>query len=72
MFLGKSRTPKRDLPEAEVARALLCPSDKSSWGLVFGWSEEYLGDAERRLSLVKSEMDDEWVDAAVEVRNISA
>ena len=48
------------------------PLIKAAWGLVFGWSKEYLGDAERRLSLVKPEMDDEWVDAAVEVRNISA
>ena len=31
-------------------------------------SEEYFRDVERRLSLVKSEMEEEGVDTAVEVR----
>ena len=38
------------------------------WGLAFVCREEYLGEVERRLSLVKSEMEEEGVDAAVEVR----
>ena len=38
------------------------------WGLAFDYSEEYPREAERRLSLVKSEMEEEGVDAAVEAR----
>ena len=38
------------------------------WGLAFDYNEEYPGEAERRLSLVKSEMEEEGVDAAVEAR----
>ena len=36
--------------------------------LVFECSEEHLGEVERTLSLVKSEMEEEGVDMAVEVR----
>ena len=56
---GKSRTPKRDLPEAEVAHALLCPSDKSSLRLGVRLKQGISRRCREKASKVKSEMDDE-------------